>query len=758
MKKLFPFLALLILAGCQPVVKGQWVNSVPTIDDLLWLNAYDTHSNVVAVCGTTKGDNLGGLFSFYRGAVDPTNDMVHFGPFESLNPASPAGRWICTIQGANTGGTNIFNYLIVTNLTVINNLVTTNFFITNITSITTNSITFFTNVYITNANIYLNGTNIPAINPTMGYVPYNQDGTNFGDSPIYVLNTNTIQVYEVDANDVLVTNLQTGGVVISLLSGEVTNLFNGTGALTNDGVGNLGWFDVSGANLWTNSAGVLQPKDLTLQPMVPSLAVGTNTLGLYGPLSLGEVLVSVRPDTEISGYTEPLWLERRATDGTKSWIQGELDNWYSNFYVTSRETNSSKTQITLATGTNDTGYISIYVSDHAGGSTPRFIANPTESGAGNTPYIADTTLAHTSGNLWEHRNNGTNLLSVLYNGGLGFGPGTTNVLYRDDLYPEYLTWTNSGIASGVGYRVANGAGNVATFGTDAGGNAILSADSGHVSKLSSDNGSALYFAGTAPYGFYPSSTNLTLGEIGAPWGSFSTVGTGYFYGHISGPGLVNYSRLAVSMPSGTNGPIDFDSQSAGTAGLPRPISYDFGGTNHFQFLYENGGSLLPLFKVVNASDYVGFSLLGGTVPHLVSSAPVYMDQALGTKNIIPESDNTYDIGNSSGSGAYKDLYQKGVHYVEGMNDGAGNYSWLAARSTGTNSWDTHKFDSQAAGTAGTPRPIMFTNQPTVIIAGTTNFITFGATNAAPVDAVNIFKWVSVSINGEATEYRIPLYK
>lgn len=648
MKKLFPFLALLILAGCQPVVKGQWVNSVPTIDDLLWLNAYDTHSNVVAVCGTTKGDNLGGLFSFYRGAVDPTNDMAHFGPFESLNPASPAGRWICTIQGANTGGTNIFNYLIVTNLTVINNLVTTNFFITNITSITTNSITFFTNVYITNANIYLNGTNIPAINPTMGYVPYNQDGTNFGDSPIYVLNTNTIQVYEVDANDVLVTNLQTGGVVISLLSGEVTNLFNGTGALTNDGVGNLGWFDVSGANLWTNSAGVLQPKDLTLQPMVPSLAVGTNTLGLYGPLSFGEVLVSVRPDTEISGYTEPLWLERRATDGTKSWIQGELDNWYANFYVTSRETNSSKTQITLATGTNDTGYISIYVSDHAGGSTPRFIANPTVSGAGNTPYISDTTLAHTSGNLWENRNYGTNLFSVLYNGGI------------------------------------------------------------------------------ASYGF--------------------------------NAGVSDYSRLAISMPSGTNGPIVFDSQSAGTAGLPKPISYDFGGTNHFQFLYENGGSLLPLFKVVNASDYVGFSLLGGTVPHLVSSAPVYMDQALGTKNIIPESDNTYDIGNSSGSGAYKDLYQKGVHYVEGMNDGAGNYSWLAARSTGTNSWDTHKFDSQAAGTAGTPRPIMFTNQPTVIIAGTTNFITFGATNAAPVDAVNIFKWVSVSINGEATEYRIPLYK
>ena len=44
------------------------------------------------------------------------------------------------------------------------------------------------------------------------------------------------------------------------------------------------------------------------------------------------------------------------------------------------------------------------------------------------------------------------------------------------------------------------------------------------------------------------------------------------------------------------------------------------------------------------------------------------------------------------------------------------------------------------------------------LLGTTNFITFGATNNAPVTPGTVDKWISVSINGESTEYRLPLFK
>lgn len=44
------------------------------------------------------------------------------------------------------------------------------------------------------------------------------------------------------------------------------------------------------------------------------------------------------------------------------------------------------------------------------------------------------------------------------------------------------------------------------------------------------------------------------------------------------------------------------------------------------------------------------------------------------------------------------------------------------------------------------------------IASTTNHITFGATNAPPANASTPRKWISVLINGEATQYKIPLYE
>lgn len=41
---------------------------------------------------------------------------------------------------------------------------------------------------------------------------------------------------------------------------------------------------------------------------------------------------------------------------------------------------------------------------------------------------------------------------------------------------------------------------------------------------------------------------------------------------------------------------------------------------------------------------------------------------------------------------------------------------------------------------------------------TTNQVTFGATNIAPVNTSNVVGWVSVQVSGNTNLYRLPLYK
>jgi hypothetical protein len=46
----------------------------------------------------------------------------------------------------------------------------------------------------------------------------------------------------------------------------------------------------------------------------------------------------------------------------------------------------------------------------------------------------------------------------------------------------------------------------------------------------------------------------------------------------------------------------------------------------------------------------------------------------------------------------------------------------------------------------------------VTLTGTTNQVTFGATNIPPASAVAPTKWISVQVAGEAVSYRLPLYQ
>jgi hypothetical protein len=81
--------------------------------------------------------------------------------------------------------------------------------------------------------------------------------------------------------------------------------------------------------------------------------------------------------------------------------------------------------------------------------------------------------------------------------------------------------------------------------------------------------------------------NIALGDVTGPrWGDAAFGGTTYVSGFLGSP-VTNYSRMAISH-TGTNGAVVFDSQAAGSAGSPRPIDFDFGGTNILRLTYNSG--------------------------------------------------------------------------------------------------------------------------------------------------------------------------
>lgn len=222
-------------------------------------------------------------------------------------------------------------------------------------------------------------------------------------------------------------------------------------------------------------------------------------------------------------------------------------------------------------------------------------------------------------------------------------------------------------------------------------------------------------------------------------------------------------------------------QNAGTNMIsvgPGPqINFGYGGfgnntnvlylSNDKKYLIYTNGVAYPGFEVDAGDGSVAQYTAGGNLAQISGTAGVDFKDSIPGGNglrwsfnkLLPGATNSV-FGGATWNGVSSPpigVINSQTNYIVGFEDTIStNFSRLSTHHTGTNG--AVVFDSQSAGIAGPPRPIMFTNQPTVIIAGTTNFLTFGATNAAPVDAVTIDKWVSVSINGEATEYRMPLYK
>ncbi len=163
-----------------------------------------------------------------------------------------------------------------------------------------------------------------------------------------------------------------------------------------------------------------------------------------------------------------------------------------------------------------------------------------------------------------------------------------------------------------------------------------------------------------------------------------------------------YSSVAISH-TGTNGTAVFDSQSAGTAGGPRKFLFETNGIP----IVEMYGTRL---NVTNSGNYVGLYLQAGSSPHIGGSSVISLDNTIVTKAIVPDAGNTYDLGTTASNGSYKDTYIQGTHYIQGMQDGAGNYSRLSLSHTGTNG--SIILDTQAAGTAGAARSFLIQSNGT----------------------------------------------
>lgn len=152
---------------------------------------------------------------------------------------------------------------------------------------------------------------------------------------------------------------------------------------------------------------------------------------------------------------------------------------------------------------------------------------------------------------------------------------------------------------------------------------------------------------------------------------------------VFGPGPTNVlkrSGTGLSFTNGSSLPIFFDVQG--------PL-----GTAHFG---ETAGS-----AIVEADSglNVWLSPNAGASGHIV----------VNSTSIAPDRDDVFYVGTAASNGAFHDSYFKGTQHAVGFNDGTGNYSWLALSHQGTNDGNTILFNTQAAGTAGTPRDFQFTN-------------------------------------------------
>lgn len=474
-----------------------------------------------------------------------------------------------------------------------------NFFTNHFIVVQTNAVNEVIKLNLDPEVFYIEGTNITlllpllTINPTDGHYPYRINDVTFGDGAIVHVDANTAGVQEFDVGDLIVTNLMTGGVVISTTLGSLTNVPAGTGALLNDGANNFSWGPAgttinptdgflperSNATTFVDSPWFHPPSGNLLEAYYSgtnvmaigndgSLLPGVASATYYG--SSPSLALGFLNDTDTGGSGAfDLVLTGGSGTGTRqgyvelagSPISAQLS---ANTYLD----NGDGISASISVGTNEiTGFYSAWNSTNLITLRP-FWPDQLNDAA----HTLDTAIPYSQGYLLALKNNQTNQLAFGPDARITFGPGTTNVLYRSG---TDLVYTNAALTNQL--RVVNGNGNALSLGFKPSGNPYIYSSTGVIYT-----DPAVFVAGSLqPNG----TTSLGLDSSSGYWSGVYLAGTMYINGF--GPGTTNYSRLAFSH-TGTNGAVVIDSQAAGTAGNSRPFMFADNGTNRLEINLSSG--------------------------------------------------------------------------------------------------------------------------------------------------------------------------
>jgi hypothetical protein len=159
-------------------------------------------------------------------------------------------------------------------------------------------------------------------------------------------------------------------------------------------------------------------------------------------------------------------------------------------------------------------------------------------------------------------------------------------------------------------------------------------------------------------------------------------------------------------------------------------------TNNVQAVFAYGRGSLGFSTVNNSVDLYSFGLFNMDSTLISGSSGIYSfgENGLGGAHLTNSSD-VYTFGKDAGanlSGIFSHVFLIGSGATA-----TGNNQWVAGDSA---------YQYKFPGTAG------------FILGGTTNQITFGGTNTAPVSAVAPTKWISVQVAGLTNAFRVPLFE
>ncbi len=380
---------------------------------------------------------------------------------------------------------------------------------------------------------------------------------------------------------------------------------------------------------------------------------------------------------------------------------------------------------------------------------------------------------------------------------------------------SHLLYTNSSTGS-VFIQVKNAAAtnSTASFGVSSGAATILQADTGR-SIVFNPNNSSESVELSSSY-LAPISGTLDVGTGGAQWRDiylsqhivwngttnsvFDTIGygspegvltalsgslyrdvlNGTFYGKTNGAGNTGWGVLlagsgsgaalwasagGVLVPSPAVDIVWIESQLADNAtNVALVVDTAVTWTDGFLAALKNHGTNQALIDYVG-SYYGGvhaWDFDGGSIPSLVLLGESAIDGS-GQTRLILESIDDY---NSTTNDVY-------IQFTTSPTDAvltfAGASTLLNFHPTvaSTGSSSAYTFNTSTNLLAGDliakfqnngTNKFTISNLGQITLAGTTNQVTFGATNSAPSSSAAPTKWISVTVSGDAGVYRLPLYE